>query len=243
MQDKGRFLSGLSLAIGLVLAAWICAGALVRVKTHDQTITVTGSARRQITSDSVVWRANVTSQSAEMGDAYKKLNESVTKVVEYLKSKGVGPDQVVVSSVSIVAFHLRNEKGIEIPETISSYRMSQEISIHSGDVQKITKISREATELISQGVFLESHDPEYRYTKLSDLKIQMLAEAAKDSKTRATQIAASTGAKVGPLRSARMGILQINPAGSSETSSEGNNDITSIEKDVIAVVTSSFAVE
>src|SRR4030095_5953333 len=57
MQDKGRFLSGVSLAIGLVLAAWIGAGALVRIKTQDQTITVTGSARRQIVSDAVVWRA------------------------------------------------------------------------------------------------------------------------------------------------------------------------------------------
>src|SRR5678815_1076095 len=48
IQNKGRFLSGVSLAIGLVLAAWIGAGALVRIKTQDQTITVMGSARRQI---------------------------------------------------------------------------------------------------------------------------------------------------------------------------------------------------
>ncbi len=90
---------------------------------------------------------------------------------------------------------------------------------------------------------MESRDPEYRYTKLGDMKIQMLAEAAKDAKVRAIQIAASTGARAGALRSARMGVLQINPAGSTETSSEGNNDTTSIEKDVIAVVTASFAVE
>jgi uncharacterized protein len=76
---------------------------------------------------------------------------------------------------------------------------------------------------------------------LGDLKILMLAEAAKDAKLRAEQIAASTGRIVGPLRSARMGVMQINPAGSSDTSGEGNNDITSLEKDVIAVVTSSFA--
>ena len=243
MQDKGRFLSGVSLAIGLVLAAWIGAGALVRIKTQDQTITVTGSARRQIVSDSVVWRANVPSQAAQMNDTYKQLNENVTKVVEYLKSKGVASNQIVVSSVSTLPFHPRNDKGIEILDTVSSYKMSQEISIRSIDVERITRISREATELINQGVLLESHDPEYRYTKLGDLKIQMLAEAAKDAKIRATQIAASTGAKVGALRSARMGVLQINPAGSSETSSEGNNDIKSIEKDVIAVVTCSFAVE
>ena len=119
--------------------------------------------------------------------------------------------------------------------------MSQEITVRSAEVDKVTEISRGATELINQGILLESREPEYHYTKLGDLKILMLAEAAKDAKLRAEQIAASTGSSVGPLRSARMGVMQINPAGSSDTSGEGNNDITSLEKDVIAVVTSSFA--
>src|ERR1041385_6662855 len=121
MQDKGRFLSGVALAIGLVLAAWIGAGALVRIKSHDQTITVTGSARRQIVSDSVVWRADVTSRAAQMGETYQQLKTHVTKLVEYLTNKGVASDQIVVSSVSTVALHPRNDKGIEIQDTVTSY--------------------------------------------------------------------------------------------------------------------------
>src|SRR4029079_8323269 len=101
-----------------------------------------------------------------MNDTYKQLNENVTKVVEYLKSKGVASDQIVVSSVSTLAFHPRNDKGVEIQDTVSSYKMSQVISIRSREVEIITRISREATELINQGVLLESQDPEYRYTKL-----------------------------------------------------------------------------
>jgi hypothetical protein len=40
-----------------------------------------------------------------------------------------------------------------------------------------------------------------------------------------------------------MGVMQINPAGSSRVSSEGNNDTSSLEKDVIAVVTAVFMLE
>ena len=71
----------------------------------------------------------------------------------------------------------------------------------------------------------------------------MLHEAAKDTRVRAQQIADATGARLGPLRSARMGVMQINPADSTETSSEGNNDTSSLDKDVIAVVTSNFQLE
>ncbi len=71
----------------------------------------------------------------------------------------------------------------------------------------------------------------------------MLAEAAKDAHVRGEQIARSTGATLGPLRSARMGVIQINPADSTETSNEGNNDTSSLDKDVIAVVTSNFQLE
>jgi hypothetical protein len=38
-----------------------------------------------------------------------------------------------------------------------------------------------------------------------------------------------------------MGVIQINPADSTEVSSEGNSDTTSIDKDIITVVASTFA--
>ena len=107
----------------------------------------------------------------------------------------------------------------------------------------MTEVSRAATELINQGIAIDSGAPEYHYTRLGELKIQMLHEAAKDTRVRAQQIADATGAKLGPLRSARMGVMQINPADSTETSSEGNNDTSSLDKDVIAVVTSNFQLE
>jgi hypothetical protein len=54
---------------------------------------------------------------------------------------------------------------------------------------------------------------------------------------------AANGAKVGKLRSSRLGVIQINAANSTETSSEGNNDTSSIDKDVITVVSSTFQLD
>ena len=71
----------------------------------------------------------------------------------------------------------------------------------------------------------------------------MLAEAAKDAKKRAEQVAASTDSSIGNVRTARMGVLQITPADSNEVSDSGMNDTSSLDKDITAVVNLSFEIK
>ena len=90
---------------------------------------------------------------------------------------------------------------------------------------------------------LESEPPRYLYTKLADLKIEMLAEATRDATARARQIADNSGAKLGAIREARMGVMQINPVHSTAVSDSGNNDTSSLQKEITAVVTARFALD
>jgi hypothetical protein len=81
-------------------------------------------------------------------------------------------------------------------------------------------------------------------TKLGELKIQMLAEASRDARNRAENIVKQAeGASLGKLRSADMGVINVNPANSSETSWEGNNDTTSLEKDIITIIHATFELQ
>ena len=114
--------------------------------------------------------------------------------------------------------------------------------MRSTNVGEISQIAREATELINQGILIESTAPKYYYTKIGDLKVEMLGEAAKDAKDRAEKIASSTGNSIGSIRSAKMGVLQITAADSTDVSDYGVYDTSTIEKDMTAVVNVSFAV-
>ena len=67
--------------------------------------------------------------------------------------------------------------------------------------------------------------------------------AAKDAKERAERIAQSTGNSIGAVRSAKMGVLQITAADSTDVSDYGVYDTSTIEKDMTAVVNVSFAVD
>lgn len=241
-QRSGTPLLGLALPIAIILATIIGGWFFVKGKRGDQTITVTGSARKQIRSDRVVWKSAVSYQAPVLADAYRSLSEAVPKVKSYLVSKGIQENQITASSISSQTLHGRTSDGGETSE-ITGYSLRQELEVNSTEVDKIAKIARESTELINQGILIESMPPEYYYTSLGEEKIKMLAEAAKDAKLRAEQIANSTGSSIGAVRTARMGVLQITPSGSNDVSDSGMNDTSSIDKDITAVVNIGFAVD
>ena len=239
---SGSFMGAVVLAVGLVVATTIGGWFFVKGKRGDQTITVTGSARKRIKSDLVVWKSAISYQAPVLSEAYRSLSEAVPRVKAYLISKGIAENQITVSSISSQTLHSKTTEGQESSD-ITGYSLRQELSVRSNDVDKISQIARQATELINQGILIESMPPEYLYTQLGGLKIEMLAEASKDAKVRAEQIAQSTGSSIGSVRSARMGVLQITAADSNEVSDSGMNDTTSVEKDITAVVNIGFAVD
>jgi uncharacterized protein len=118
----------------------------------------------------------------------------------------------------------------------------QTVEITTGDVTLVARLAREATELIKLGIEFNSAAPEFYCTKLNDLKIGLLAEAAKDARSRAEQLTAGSGSKVGTLQGARQGIFQITPANSTEVSDMGISDTSSIDKKIQAVVTMEYAI-
>ena len=242
--EKNNYLFniGTTLALGLVLSSLILGWAYSNSKKGDDAITVTGSAKKRITSDLVVWSAGVTVEAPALTDAYKQLTDNIPRIKQYLLSKGIPEVQMVVSSITTTQIKARDREGNETSEIIG-YTLSQDVEVRSNEVAKIGQVAREATELINQGILIQSSAPRYYYTQIGDLKIEMLGLAAADAKERAERIASSTGNSIGAVRSAKMGVLQITAADSTDVSDYGVYDTSTIEKDMTAVVNVSFAVD
>ena len=83
------FNAGFALAVALVLSSIVGAWAYTHAKNGEQTITVTGSARKRIKSDLVIWRSAVTYQATQLSEAYKSLSDNIPRVKQYLISKGI----------------------------------------------------------------------------------------------------------------------------------------------------------
>ena len=249
-QSRSNYLSfAVILAIGFILAAFIISGTWRKVASSNVTIAVTGSASKEIKSDLGIWNGSFSNESASMTDAYARLQETNGKVKNYLVAFGFTEDKIVFSSINtITLYEQKGKTDVYIPEGYNSgkvigYRLTQGVSVESADVEKIDKLSRTVTELINQGIAINSESPRFLYTKISDLKVEMIGLAAQDAKTRAEQIAKATGNSVGDVRSSKTGVIQINAKNSTEVSDYGVNDVSSLEKTITAVVNVSFSLD
>jgi len=237
----GLFGLGVTLSLGLIISTFLAAGTLEKVKLANDTILVKGCAERPIQSDVATWQATIWAQSEKADEAYRKLKGDLSVVRDYLRAKGVPDEVVTVLSIFTAKMYARDQKG-NLTDTVTGYRLSQCVYIRSEEIGKVTRISRECTDLIAQGVEIDSATPEYFYTKLNDLKIAMLGEAAQDARRRAEQLAKDSGSRVGALRSASQGVFQVTPADSTEVADYGINDTSSITKKVRAVVTVRYSI-
>ena len=230
------------LGIALVLCSVIFVSAWKSNYSSNQTITVTGSAKKDIISDLGILRGAITVEAPTAESAYQELIGQKPILIAYLASNGFPEKEIEFFTMNSYPIYEMSPAGYQTNK-IRAYNYSQRIEIKSNDVNKIKSISLEIPSLIEKGVSFNVEMPEYHYTKIADVKIEIQAEAAKDAMNRASRIALSTGRELGPMRSARMGVIQITPRLSNQISDYGVNDLSSIEKEITAVVTASFEID
>jgi len=233
-------LAGLFLAAGLAFASLTLAQAWTRI-AENNIISVTGSARKNIRSDLVVWRASFSVEAPTLLAAQQKLRADHAKVAAFFKTRGF--DDFLTSPVQIreLVAKQRNEEDDTVTNVRVGYRLTHAIEVRSDDVERLPRLAGDSSELLQQDVAFESGGFEFIYTKAGEAKVEMMAEATRDARVRADQIAANGGSTVRTLRSAKMGVVQINPLYSSATSWEGNNDTSALDKTITATVTATFA--
>ena len=235
------------LLAGLFLAAGLCFASIVftRTWTHlheSQVIDVTGSARKNVLSDLVVWRASFAVEDEALLNAHAKLKADLEKVGAFLSANGVKEFTLLPVQIREITARTKNDDEEAVTKRLG-YRLTQRIEIKSADLPTTARLGTESAALLAQGIALVSEGLEFIYTKASEAKIEMMAEATKDARARAEQIAGQGGRKIKELRTARMGVVQINPLYSSATSWEGNNDTSSLEKTITTTVSATFSLE
>ncbi|MGA2243637.1 MAG: SIMPL domain-containing protein [Verrucomicrobiota bacterium] len=229
-------LAGLFLAAGLVVSSMLGTAAWVKIK-NSQFITVKGSARKSIESDLAIWHGSYVAEAGTLLEAQHQILADRGAVEKFLTGAGVTNYTFAAIGIEEERATQKNADGWTQQRT-SGYRLSQTVRVESTDVDRIDRL--DSTPLVEQGVLFTADPPQFIYTSVGEAKIEMLAEAAKDARARAEQIASQGGRGIAQLHDADQGIFQITPQHSTETSGEGLSDVTSRQKTITAVVTATF---
>ncbi|MFD2516756.1 SIMPL domain-containing protein [Salinimicrobium flavum] len=205
-----KHVAAIVFSVAIVLAAYILGSSYVKRATPPGVIAVTGSGSEDFTSDLIVWEGTFSQMNLELQTAYDRLNEDKETVREYLISKGIDEGNFVFNSVqTLEQSEPQYQNGNYVGNIFKGYELQQTVKIESKDVPLVEQVSREITELLQKGVQFNSTPPRYYYTKLADLKIQMISAATEDARIRAERIAENSGSELGSLRSADLGVFQI----------------------------------
>ena len=229
-------LAGLFLAVGLVLSSMLATTTWLKVK-NSQFITAKGSTRKNVKSDLVVWKGSFTTEAPTLLEAQQKLKANAVKVGQFLTGNSVTNYVFKPIGIDELKASIKDADGWR-QERATGYRLAQSVRVESSDVDRLAQL--DTTPLVEQGVLFTTEPPQFLYTKVAGEKIEMLADATRDARARAEQIAAQGSRSIANLHDAEMGVFQITPLHESDTSSGGENDTSSLDKTITAVVSPTF---
>lgn len=241
-----RIISSAIIGIAFIIGLLIAGNAYKSRSKALETISVTGSAEKDFVSDLIVWKGSYSRKSMDLKSAYAQLKEDENTVRTYLNGKGIAGSEMVFSSVNILKeFNYPvDANGRSLGQQFSGYNLAQTVRIESKEVNKIDQISREATELIQQGIEFNSQAPLFYYTKLTEIKMDLLAKASADGKQRAEIIAKNAGSSLDKLKKATLGVFQITGKNSDEDYTYGGAfNTSSLNKTGSITIRMEFAVD
>ncbi len=233
---ESKFWSSIIIGLALIIAASIFGSFYYYAQLADSkdVLSVTGSTKTQVVSDQaklVIVLSRIVNVN-DLSAGYVAMAKDLQQLRDLLKKFDV--KDVIESPISMDQFWGQNNDGI------TRYQLRQTITIQSSDVNKITEISKQIPTLASQGAMVSVESLEYFYSQLPNLRISLLTQAVEDAKARAEKIAQGTGRKVGSVKEASIGVVQVMSPNSVDISDYGNYDTSSINKDVMVTVRVSF---
>lgn len=188
-------------------------------------IVVKGSVKEQFTSDLIVLEGYYPVENdTSLELAFKESSRQKELLKEFLIGLGINRSEIVfpAADYSELERQLYNDTGKWIGSE-PYFRIRQEFEIRSNQVDSVENASREISDILTAGIRINLYSPRYYYTKLADLKHELIKNATNDARIRAEIIAENSGGHLGKLENARMGVMQITGQNSNEDYSWGGS--------------------
>ncbi len=204
-------------------------------RQSSTSLKVVGYASKLFESDLVKWNLSFQKNVSmhELSKGYQDMSKDLKAFQEYLIKQGMQEEDVSVMPVTSYPRHDYNGNMV-------GYTLNQRISVLSADLDKISELSLNPDFFAERGMLLNDSRLEYLYTRLPELKQQLLSEATSDAMARAREIAGAAHTKLGKMQEARAGVFQITEPYSTDVSDYGIYDTNTRKKSISVTLSGVF---
>lgn len=235
-MDKTKIIIACIIAVVVVVGAFALASGLRNFHESKSSINVTGLAEKQITSDLITWDITIKAESADRVTAFNQYEHDAKNLRNYLKQQGIADNEITTASVQMVkTTESYYDASNNYVTRHKGYMASQTFTVRSNKVTQVETVYNKIAELYNRGIDFSSDSPKYYYTKLNDLKMEMLKEASANAYERAKTLAQGSEAGVGELLESSQGVFQIVGLNTSDDYSWGGTFNTSSKQKVASI--------
>lgn len=235
-----KTLATLILALGLALGGFFPGYYYYKTHINNNTVTVKGLAEMDVVADLAIWKLKIVVTDNDLQNAQSQITSQTNAIKAFLEKQGFKADEIRAGRIEtndLMANPYRNQDANN-----SRFILNQSITVKSNNVMLVEETIPQTDALIAQGIVFDNNDGysvSYIFTKLNDIKPQMITEATQNAKKAAAEFAKNSGSTVGKIRRANQGVFSILP----REQADGNYEQQQINKTVRVVSTIEYWLE
>ena len=189
------------LALGLVAGGYLLGDGLTRMKMAERSVTVRGLAEREVTADLATWTISYSATAPDMASAQASVDRDSASIRAFFAGLGFPEDAIQPTGANVSSY---------TTDGVTQFTVRQRMTLRTTDIDRAQRAVRQQADLVRRGVLLEEGSGmSYTFTRLNDIKPEMVAEATQDARASAQQFAEDSGADVGGIRQATQVYFEI----------------------------------
>ncbi len=208
----GAFILGIFLFLGLSTLGYLLGGSLIKFKEYERSVTVKGLSEREYEADIVIWPIQFSEASNDLENLYNSIETSTLEIKDFLVNNGISSDEITFSAPAITDKSARQFGGGAKAEF--RYTASQTVTVYSKNINTVRSVMGTLSQLGKKGIVFTGggyqSQTEYLFTKLNEIKPEMIEEATKQAREVAQKFAADSQSKLGKIKRASQGQFSIN---------------------------------
>jgi len=237
-QSNNYTAAFLIMGISIVLAALVFGFFFYQTRSSRDYVQVLGAATQGFESDIVKWNLTL-EESTDLHnviDGYRNIQLKRKKLIDILVNKGISNDDININPIS--SYNRWGREG-----EMTGYTLNQSLFIISTEIEAIETLALNPDELLDQEIFFQTSSLEYFYSKIDDMKKDLLELATRNARERADMILKESNHKAGKMIWSQAGVFQIIEPYSTEVESYGMYNTASRKKEIKVTVHANFLIQ
>ena len=214
MQESSKAsasIFGSFLFLGLITLGFILSNAAIEFKEYERSVTAKGLSEREYEADIVIWPIQFTGASNDLEQLYSTTEISTSEIQDFLEKNGISSTEISYSSPAITDKSARQYGDNAKPDF--RYTAVQTVTVYSKNIEGVRAVMGKLSELGKKGIVFTGGDyqsqTEYIFTRLNEVKPEMIEEATRNAREVALKFAADSESRLGKIKRASQGQFSI----------------------------------